>query len=124
MNYTDLCQLIDQQLPGQGVWFQSAATEEAHRGVADGEPEAEGLAIRKLSGYWIVSYFRMVKDPWEEGEGWRLDAGYTGEYDTLQQAKAEAAELVRYLPSPAFIDREANRRMILATLEELDEPQH
>lgn len=40
MNYHDLCDLIDDALPGRGVWMQSASDpEEVHQ---------EGLAIRQV----------------------------------------------------------------------------
>lgn len=128
MDYNELARFIEGELPGRGIWFQSAASEFGEGTLGQQAPEAEGLAIRRDDEIYLLIYFSIVVDesldPDEDipsTDDLELYAGFTGEYDTLQEAKREAQQLVDYLPRPAFMSNETTRKLIFDAIDELED---
>lgn len=126
MDYHDFCGLIDCTLPGEGVWFQAVPDE-------DGDA-SEGLAIRREPAWYLVVYFRVVpssseteisragETPGEGSEGWKVEIGYTGDFDSLAEAKKEARSLIRHLPRSAFLTDADAQDLVFAALDDLEAP--
>lgn len=122
MDFHELSKTIDQALPGEGLWAQSAADEDVVASES-GEIPAEGLAIRREASWWLVVFFRVVPSEARDGPGcWEVEVGYTGAHDTLGEAKAEARELLRHLPRMGFPDEEKTQDFIFAALDDLEVP--
>jgi hypothetical protein len=104
--WSEISNKIDRELPGEPLWSQSIPIE---------GDVAEGLAVRREAGpegsYWyLLVYFRLVPAEVDPATGemlggasaddWDLEVGYRGDFDTLEEAKAEGKEILAALPTP------------------------
>lgn len=121
MDYNELCRMLDERLPGYGFWLQSA--------TAEGERTPQGLAIRRgpssrspAPDWWTVVYFSVIEAD-SGAEDWQVSTGYTGYFDTLEEARREAKGLAGYLPAPGLADtgegEDRLRRLVSQSLDEL-----
>jgi len=103
--WSDLSNKIDRELPGEPIWSQAIPVE--------GGDIAEGLAIRREAGWYLLVYFRLVPaavDPsgdmvgGESADDWDVEAGYRGDFDSLEGAKSEARRILRDLPAPESME--------------------
>ena len=134
MDYNLLIDRVQEELPGQKIWMQSATDRE------DGDAHAEGLAITAGSaeaaggaegdGVFTVVYFRaypVYADGADPGSGGAptdcdVEVGYANPHRDLEDAKAEALSLLPSLPRPAFLDRLRDTGLAASSLEELEAP--
>lgn len=132
VDWNELIRRIDRFLPGRGLWMQCAPVFDE----ASPTEEGVGLAIQKEHGpvtnRYTVVFFTVTPDPdflggdggflhghGDEAPDWNIEVGYQGDFDTLEEAVAEAKNLAIHLPiSPIF----ANRDTLLATLDKVSDP--
>lgn len=100
--WSEISGKIDRELPGESLWSQAIPIE---------GDVAEGLAIRRESDYYILVYFRLIPaevDPsnntqmtgGQSADDWDLHIGYQEDFDTLEEARREAKQLLENLPVP------------------------
>lgn len=104
--WSEISNKIDRQLPGEPLFSQVLPIEEGE--------EAEGFAIRREDGYYTLLYFMLVPAEVEDSDDhrmiggqsaddWELEIGYRQDFDTLEDAKAEAGKLLEDLPTPEYM---------------------
>ena len=102
--YSGLSARIDRELPGEPLWSQAVPIENGD--------VAEGLAIRRARDHYLLAYFRLLPaavSPSGELAGgqnandWKLEVGYQEPFDTLHDAKDEAARILANLPTPEHL---------------------
>lgn len=134
MDFNALCRLINRSIPGRTKWMQCVP-------VFDGDSATEegvGLAITAEhgpNGYWYdVVFFSVVPDPGataddgdflpgrgEQTGDWDVQIGYTGDFDTIDEAVREAKVLARILPEAGIFPTRERFEASLDMLDETDE---
>lgn len=128
MDFNELGRFVEGELPGRGVWFQSSPAEEGTTDRYGDTILAEGLAIRRAEDSWMVIYFTILEDELAVTDGGDLTAGdlqlytgFVGSYDEFGQAKAEARDLVEYLPVAEPAAKKLNQDLIFEALDDLED---
>ncbi|MEW6638386.1 MAG: hypothetical protein AB1425_16405 [Actinomycetota bacterium] len=132
VDWNELIRHIDKSLPGRGLWMQCVPVFDEDSPTESGV----GLAIQKEYGpgtnWYTVVFFSVVPDPdaladdgdflpgrGEETADWNIEAGYQGDFDTLEEAIREAKALAEHLPiSPIF----GTRERLLDILDKVKDP--
>lgn len=113
-SWNEIANLIQNSLPGEGVWMRTLPMEDGDSG--------EGLAIRGDVGDhpWLVVYFKLraaAVSPdgtmigGERAEDWDVEVGYRVRYAKLQEAKTDALALLEDLPEPEFEGAEYSQKL-------------
>lgn len=104
--WSDLSARIDRELPGEPLWSQAIPL--------DSGDVAEGLAIRRESDWYLLIYFRLLPTAvspsgalagGRSAEDWDVEVGYRGDFDTLEEAKAESQRILADLPTPESLQK-------------------
>lgn len=106
--WSEISDKIDRLLPGELLFSQALPIEEGD--------VAEGLAIRREGGHYILLYFTLLPaevDPSDDhrmiggqsADDWELEIGYQQDFDTLEDAKAEAKRILEDLPTPEYMQQ-------------------
>ena len=122
--YDEIANLIQDSLPGRGIWMRTVPIEDGHSG--------EGLAIRGGDDAWLVVYFRLLPAAvgpdgamigGERAADWNVEVGYEAGFEGLEEAKAEALALLGDLPEPEFEEAEHSQmlsRIMIGSLQAMD----
>lgn len=122
-SWNEIANLIQNSLPGEGVWMRTLPMEVSDSG--------EGLAIRRdvEDHSWLVVYFNLraaavgpdgTMIGGERAEDWDVEIGYSVRHDTLQEAKTDALALLEDLPEPEFEGAEYSQQLSRIMINAID----